>query len=192
MLPKQSEDEAPCYIALLTDFVHADAQPSLMRSLIDQLDWQQRKIQLFGRRINQPRLVCGYGSKPYRYSGLTIDANEPPNVLAQMLAAVSKHTATAFNSVLGNYYRNGDDYMGWHQDNEAVLGKDPTIASLTLGQRRKFVFKHKTTAAKQELWLESGSLLVMAGSIQHYWMHALPKTKRAHSLRLNFTFRQIR
>ena len=81
--------------------------------------------------------------------------------------------------------------MGWHQDNEVALGVDPMIATLTLGQKRKFVFKHKTTAVKHELWLESGSLLVMAGSLQHQWLHALPKTKLAMQPRLNFTLRNI-
>jgi alkylated DNA repair dioxygenase AlkB len=183
--------EGSCQYALLSDFVRPDWQSELMRGLIEQLDWQQRQIRLFGRLIDQPRLVCGYGSQEYRYSGLTIKAGEPPRLLADMHMAVSRMSQTRFNSVLGNYYRNGDDYMGWHQDNEASLGKNPTIASVTLGQRRKFVFKHKSMAVKRELWLESGCLLIMAGSIQHHWLHALPKTKKANQPRLNFTFRYI-
>ncbi|MBM7035153.1 alpha-ketoglutarate-dependent dioxygenase AlkB family protein [Vibrio ulleungensis] len=190
-LPKQVADESRCSIAVLPNFISPTAAKALTNECIEQLDWQQKQIRLFGRWIDQPRLICGYGSRAYRYSGLTIEPRELPISLAMMRQAVSSVCGTDFNSVLGNYYRNGDDYMGWHQDNEAALGEEPTIASVSLGQRRKFVFKHKLTSAKHELWLDSGSLLVMAGAIQHHWMHALPKTKVGQQLRLNFTFRNI-
>jgi alkylated DNA repair dioxygenase AlkB len=190
-LAKQVADESRCSIAVLPNFIMPTAAKALINECIEQLDWQQKQIRLFGRWIDQPRLICGYGSRAYRYSGLTIEPRELPTSLDMMRQAVSSVCGAEFNSVLGNYYRNGDDYMGWHQDNEAALGEEPTIASVSLGQRRKFVFKHKLTSAKHELWLDSGSLLVMAGAIQHHWMHALPKTKVAQQLRLNFTFRNI-
>jgi alkylated DNA repair dioxygenase AlkB len=96
-----------------------------------------------------------------------------------------------FNTCLANLYRDGKDSMGWHADNEKVLGENPVIASISLGGVRRFQWKHKTKSLKKELALEHGSLLLMKGSMQHFWKHQLPKTTKQISPRINLTFRKI-
>jgi len=85
----------------------------------------------------------------------------------------------------------GEEGMSWHSDNEKELGKKPVIASLSLGAQRKFVFKLRITKQKVSLFLESGSLLIMKGNAQEYWLHALPKTKKVNKPRINITYRRI-
>ena len=96
-----------------------------------------------------------------------------------------------FNSCLLNYYPSGDDGMGYHADDEKELGEQPVIASLSLGATRKFVFKHKKTQDKVELYLESGQLIVMHGDTQSFWKHSITKTKTVATGRISLTFRQI-
>jgi alkylated DNA repair dioxygenase AlkB len=94
--------------------------------------------------------------------------------------------------VLANLYRDGRDSMGWHSDDEPELGPTPTIASVSLGARRRFVLRHKRKAAPAvELALESGSLLVMSGTTQRFWKHAVPKSATLGEARINLTFRLI-
>ena len=81
--------------------------------------------------------------------------------------------------------------MGWHADNEAELGTDPCIASLSFGDTRRFCLRHNKNKTLIELNLENGSLLLMAGSLQHHWQHSVPKTATAKGNRINLTFRNI-
>jgi len=107
---------------------------------------------------------------------------------------VNAAASTEFNSALLNYYRDGQDSMGYHQDNEPELGQNPVIASLTFGAARTFQLKHITdkTIKRKDILLNSGSLLIMAGTTQHYWKHQIPKTKKPIGPRLNITFRVIK
>ncbi|USP07278.1 alpha-ketoglutarate-dependent dioxygenase AlkB [Vibrio sp. LQ2] len=159
--------------------------------LTQELDWQQEAITLFGKSVLQPRLQAWYGDKAYTYSGLTM----PPNVWTPMLADLKQRcellAGQAFNSVLANLYRDGQDSMGWHQDNEPELGQQPVIASLSLGETRRFVLRHLHSKEKFELPLSHGSLLIMAGNTQHFWQHCVPKTVRTLEPRINLTFRLI-
>jgi len=111
--------------------------------------------------------------------------------LLQLKNLCEQVSQSPFNSVLANLYRNGQDSMGWHQDNETELGLNPIIASLSLGESRKFVLRHLETKQKHELDLSHGSLLVMAGETQHYWQHSIPKTAKPKGSRINLTFRYI-
>jgi len=98
-----------------------------------------------------------------------------------------------FNSVLVNLYRNGQDYVSWHSDDEKELGKNPTIASVSFGETRRFLLRHKSNKnlATVEIALTHGSLLIMKGSIQHFWKHQVPKTAKVKSERINLTFRVV-
>ena len=101
-------------------------------------------------------------------------------------------TKMRFNGVLLNLYRDGNDSMGWHRDNEVELGKEPTIASVSFGASRDFKLRH--TSDKSLLInqvLEDGSLLIMAGQCQDYWLHSLPVRKRVKEPRINLTFRYL-
>ncbi len=112
--------------------------------------------------------------------------------LLEIKAAVEKHTAGAFNSVLLNLYRDGDDSVAWHSDDEPELGPEPLIASVSFGATRKFQLRHQVDAARRvDLELTHGSLLVMRGPTQRCWKHQIPKTARAVDPRVNLTFRII-
>ena len=113
--------------------------------------------------------------------------------LLTIKTAVEHACDAAFNSVLLNYYRTERDSMGWHSDDEKVLGENPVIASVNLGATRRFHFKHKHFKEQRvALDLTAGSLLIMAGATQHFWLHQLPKSARALGPRINLTFRIIR
>jgi alkylated DNA repair dioxygenase AlkB len=146
---------------------------------------------MFGRVLLQPRLLCWYGDASYTYSKLTLPATPWPAWLLPLKQQVEQAVGASFNGVLLNYYRDGQDSMGWHSDDEPELGRDPLIASVSLGATRRFTLKHKLQPLKHEVSLTTGSLLVMAGHMQHYWLHALPKMARVQDGRINLTFRQI-
>jgi alkylated DNA repair dioxygenase AlkB len=156
--------------------------------------WKSESIRIAGRLIPVPRLTAWYGDPDatYTYSGLR---NEPLpwTPLLRALRARAGETAGApFNSVLLNRYRDGRDSMGWHSDDERELGDDPVIASLSLGAPRRFVLRHTRRRGRSiTLVLEDGSLLVMGGTTQHFYRHAVPKEDEAGE-RINLTFRWIR
>jgi len=92
---------------------------------------------------------------------------------------------------LGNWYRDGQDSMGWHADNEKVLGPNPWIASLSLGATRLFKLRHNRTGQSIDVPLTAGGLLIMGGSLQHHWRHCVPKSRTATGPRVNLTFRHV-
>lgn len=173
--------------------------PEEARRLFDQLStelaWQQTHIQMHGKRIPVPRLDVWYGDPghPYRYSGVRFDPEPWTSTLEAIKSELERRQGLTFNSVLANLYRNGQDSVAWHADDEPELGRNPVIASLSLGSERRFALRHKTRKdlAPVRLDLPSGSLLVMAGTTQHFWQHQLAKTARAVGPRINLTFRTV-
>lgn len=168
---------------------------TLLLMLLRDVAWRDEKITLFGKTMMQPRRIAWYGDSNarYTYSGI---AHEPlPWIpLLQTLRGVVEDAAgTQFNSVLCNLYRNGQDSMGYHSDDEQELGECPTIASLSVGAVRSLHFRHRSNASVPtvKVALPSMSLLIMRGSTQQEWKHALPKTKRCDQPRVNLTFRLI-
>ena len=158
------------------------------------LSWTSREIILFGRRVMQPRLVDWYADPgvAYRYSGVTLGPNPWPEALDRLRVRLDRQFGTAFNSVLCNAYRDGNDSMGWHADDEPELGSEPVIASLSLGATRRFRIRSRGDGDSVGVDLEAGSLLMMSGRSQALYQHALPKTKRPVSLRSNLTFREVK
>lgn len=124
-------------------------------------------------------------------SGLTMQPEPWTPALLSIKVACEQVARVSFNSVLANLYRDGRDYMGWHQDNEPELGEQPLIASVSLGQERRFVLRHLASKQKIEFLLQPGSLLIMAGETQRYWQHSVPKSQRPMQARINLTFRRI-
>lgn len=163
--------------------------------LTAELAWHQPQVMLFGRRVTSPRLAAWYGDPGavYTYSG---QVNEPLSWTPALKALRQRVAAAAgakFNSVLANRYRDGADSMGWHRDAEPELGRNPVIASVSLGATRRFVLRHKKkkSVAPVVIELTHGSLLVMAGATQHYWRHRVPPTRRPVAARINLTFRYV-
>ncbi len=156
--------------------------------------WQQRKITMFGKTFDQPRLVSWHAEPGthYQYSGIKLTPSPWTDALLTIKSSVEAMIGHSFNSAFLNLYRSGEDYMGWHRDNEKVLGNNPVIASVSLGEKRLFKLKHiSDSSIRYNYELNSGCLLVMAGQIQHYWKHSLPKSRKAGNPRINITFRHI-
>jgi alkylated DNA repair dioxygenase AlkB len=152
--------------------------------------WRQETAG-FGRAF--PRLTA-YFADPgvsYTYSGVTHPALPWPDSLVPLRRKVEEVADAPFNSLLLNCYRNGDDSIGYHTDAEPELGPNPIVPSLSLGATRQFILRHRTTKERLTFDLTHGSLLVMAGTTQHHWRHAVPKTKKPVGERINLTFRNI-
>jgi len=176
---------------------------ALLATLRETLAWESRRLFIFGRWVDEPRRSAWYGdpSARYHYSGTRLEPLpwtpelERVRLVAQRCAAAAGAgaggAAAPFNTVLANLYRDGNDSMGAHSDDERELGVDPVIASLTLGAPRTFRMRHCATGQKVEVALEPGSLLVMSGPMQHFWTHEIPKTKRPVGERINLTYRFI-
>jgi len=183
-------------IRYIHDFISHDQSIEYLNALLNSVGWQQNKIRMFGKTYDEPRLTAWYGDSDikYQYSGIKLTPTPWSNLLKELKYKVDHISNTIFNSALVNYYRDGQDSMGYHQDNEPELGKNPIIASLTLGAERTFQLKHITDKAikRKDIPLKSGSLLIMAGETQHYWKHQIPKTKKPIGPRLNITFRVIK
>jgi len=177
----------------LPGFIPPAETGDLFRRLRDGLDWQQEVATIMGRRMPLPRLVCWHGDKDavYRYSGLVHYPQPWTADLLRLKQAVEDASGWRFNSVLGNLYRDGQDSMGWHADQEQSLGENPTIASLSLGAERLFKIRHNKSGETLDLPLGDGSLLLMDGSLQHHWRHCVPKTRLPVPARINLTFRNI-
>jgi alkylated DNA repair dioxygenase AlkB len=170
-------------------------QSLLMNALQEEIPWKQEHIKLFGKTHPTPRLTAWHGNTHcvYKYSGVV---NQPfpwtPSLLTIKTRIESLSNGATFNCVLLNFYRDGSDKMGWHSDDEKELGPNPSIASVSFGATRRFDFKHKTEAnTKFSIHLESGSLLLMQGDMQHHWLHQIPAQKRIQEPRINLTFRYI-
>lgn len=167
---------------------------ALYRTLNETLNWQQEHIQIFGKTIASPRLQCFYGDPDvkYRYSGRTFIATPWTDTLAKLKHLISGLAGYPFNGVLCNLYRDGQDAMGWHSDNEPELGQNPVIASVSLGEARNFSLR-KTRHTKQylSLPLEHNSLLLMPEGFQSLYQHAVPRSKKNNDARINLTFRMF-
>ena len=166
---------------------------NVYQQLYNQLDWRDETLTFMGKQVAAPRLVCWYGDSNavYCYSGVTHKPLQWIPVLSQIKQQICQFSGCNFNSVLGNLYRNGQDSMGWHADKEKQLGINPVIASLSLGAERLFKLRHRKNHQTVDINLEHGSLLIMAGSLQHHWRHCLPKTRHQVAPRINLTFRLI-
>lgn len=168
---------------------------AILNQLISDTPWQQEDLVVWGKKFAQPRLVAWYGDKgsDYTYSGIRLISLPWTDLLLEIRRRVETVTAASFNSVLLNYYRDHRDSMGFHSDDEPELGERPVIASLSLGEERTFVLKHKLNklAKPVRLRLASGSLLLMKGDTQRYWKHGILKETRPCGPRINFTFRRI-
>lgn len=167
----------------------------LLAELRQTIDWQQEEIVIFGRPRQVPRLVAWHGDPGavYTYSGTRHLPSPWTPALQCIRDRVAVLAGARFNSVLLNLYRSGADGMGWHADDEAELGANPVIGSVSLGATRRFCLRHRRRRDQtMEVSLTHGSVLCMSGATQHHWLHAVPKTRMAVGERINLTFRQVR
>jgi len=167
---------------------------SLLQELIESTDWRQEEITVYGKSYLQPRLSAWHGDLSYSYSGIKLEPLPWTPTLLDLKTRVEALTEHEFNSVLLNYYRDQNDSMGMHSDDERELDPQPAIASLSLGDERRFLLKHKTRQDLKtvKLALPAGSLLLMRGDTQQYWRHGINKETCPCGPRINLTFRAIR
>ncbi len=175
------------------DFLTLGEADRLFLVLRSEIAWQQQQIRMYNKYIDVPRLTAWYGDRDrtYRWSGIDNEPIEWTPELEQLRETVSTATSHRYNSVLLNLYRDGNDGVAWHADDEPELGTDPIIASLSLGAERTFQMKHRHSDQRFKLSLTHGSLLLMGGTTQTNWLHQIPKSRQPHGARINLTFRYV-
>lgn len=181
--------------AVLHEWVLGDRSwTSIMATLTETVPWESHTIRMFGKEYPQPRLVAWFGDphSEYSYSGLAMTVRPWIPVVQDLREIAERYAGVAFNSVLINLYRNGDDKVSWHRDNEPELGSTPTIASMSLGSVRRFKFRHLDSKEVVSVDLAPGSLVVMSGLSQTCWEHEVPRQAAVSDPRINLTFRQVR
>ncbi len=186
-------------LALWKSWLPAAEAQSLYLDLLDTVPWSQPELRMGGRSVKIPRLQAWFGDSEalYAYSRQSFQPmpwTPPLQVLREALAQIC---STEFNSVLINLYRDGNDSVSWHGDNERELGKQPVVASVSLGATRKFQLKPSKAHSQPRLPMvaldvDHGDLLVMAGQTQQRWLHCIPKTSKPVGARINLTFRRIK
>ena len=163
------------------------------KSCLHDINWETGFIKIFGKTHQIPRLQAWYADNEieYTYSGKKLQRHNWNNLLLEIKEKIENITSFKFNSVLANLYRDGNDSMGLHSDDEKELGNKPVIASLSLGETREIHFKHKNKKLNLIIPQASGQLIVMHGKTQEYWKHEIKKTKKIKKPRINLTFRNI-
>lgn len=181
---------------LMSNFMPADKAKFYYEALLSNINWRQEEIRMYGKTYPVPRKTAWYGypNFNYRYSGILCNPEPWTKDLMDIKRVIEFFLPTeSFNSVLLNLYRDGNDKVSWHADDEPELGINPTIASVSLGAIRRFDLKHKDDPnQKLQLELLSGSLVIMTGALQHHWLHQIPVQKKIHEPRINLTFRTIK
>lgn len=166
----------------------------LFAQLRKSIPWQQDYFRIAGQAVAVPRLQAWFGDEGarYAYSGLSFDPTPWLPALLHIRARVEEIAGCSFNSVLTNLYRDENDSVGWHADDEPELGQQPVIASASFGASRRFQLQHLSKKKlKFEITLQHGDVLIMTGALQQFWRHQVPKEKVPTAARINLTYRQI-
>lgn len=181
-------------LSYIPDFLSSLEADRYFDEFVQHLQWRQEHIKMYGRKVRIPRLQAWYGeaSAHYQYSGIDMKPLPWTKSLASLKERCELQSQTRFNSVLANLYRDGNDSVGWHADDEPELGTEPVIASISLGVQRHIDFRHNQSKQKVRFQLEHGSLLLMSGGTQQYWQHTLPRSLKVTGARVNLTFRTIK
>ena len=181
-------------IKFIPDFLDKTTADMLFSKLKEFDGWRQDSIKIYGKTHPLPRLNCWFATsqEPYKWSGIEMKPIPFTDELKPILERITNETNTNFNTALGNLYRNGKDSVSWHSDDEPDLGRNPVIASLSLGETRRFLLRQKKDhSITKSFDLTHGSLLYMSGNVQNIWEHSIPKTTKDIGIRINLTFRAI-
>ncbi len=176
------------------EILSPDVSDHYLQRLCELIAWKNDEFIGHGKHVVTNRLVAWYGDVDfhYTYSKKTRIALPWTRDLIELKTIVERKLGIQFNSCLANLYHNGGEGVSWHSDDEYSLDSSIAIASLTFGASRKFSFKHKSSKETVSLSLDAGSLLVMRGETQRYWLHSLPKTTKVSEPRINLTFRVMK
>ncbi len=182
------------YIIFIPGWLNESKANLFLNKLLKNISWDQPKVSVYGKTFLVPRFTSFLANKKiiYSYSGVNHIGEGFPSWFIPLLINVQEYCDTKFNGCLINLYRNGNDCMGWHADNERELDHGACIASLSLGVRRDFLLKNKISSKKSILSLGNGDLLIMNPGCQEDWIHSIPKRRRVKELRINLTFRKYK
>ncbi len=177
------------HLVYLPDFYTREQADGLFTTLQVETPWENH---------GNPRLVNWVGEFAYAYANIRHPAAPWTDCLAVVREEVERlvfgQSARQYQGVLLNLYRDGQDGVGFHADNEASILVDSPIASISLGAEREFVlnYRGKTQPKPRQvrLTLKHGSCVIMGGTIQRHWLHSIPKTVQPIGPRVNLTFRQ--
>lgn len=182
-------------VSILHDIEMPLSYGQMLDRLKGEIKWRQESVRIYGKVYQQPRLIAWYGDpgRHYDYSGISLTPLPWSDLLREIKRRIEDCTDSTFNSVFLNLYRDENDSMGFHSDDERELGPEPTIASLTFGATRTFILKHKINSEIPlvKIPLEAGSVLLMRGVTQRFWKHGILKQKERCGPRINLTFRTI-
>ncbi len=188
LIPKDGE------VYMYHQFFTNEESDRLYHDFSINIQWKHEPINMFGKEVMQPRLTAWYGDegRSYTYSGNTMNPQPWNDGLLFIKDRIEQMLGQKFNSALLNFYRDGNDSVGWHRDNEKSLGANPVIGSVSFGASRIFQLRHyEEKVLKMKILLEHGSVLLMTGQTQHRWEHSIPKEKSITEGRINITFRNI-
>lgn len=178
----------------LQDYLKEKDAWALFDELKENLPWQQGELNMYGKKVLTPRLECFISdfSKSYAYSGQALKTHIWTPSLEKLKNNLNAKFNLNLNACLANFYRDGRDKVGWHADDEANLGKQPIITSISLGSPRTFQIRQNDTKITHSLLLKHGSLLIMKGSFQKDFQHQIPQENQVLGSRINLTFRTIK
>jgi len=193
LIPVRLTEERLSQIAFWHNWLDGERADAMLSQAISDIDWRSDVIRIAGKIIPIPRLQQWFGDPKtsYTYSNIRLQAVQFPNWIDKLREQIEVESGERFNRALVNYYRDGSDSVDWHADDEAELGFEPLVASLSLGAERVFQLRHNVTQERLDISLPHGSLLVMGAGIQTYWQHRIAKTKKVEQPRVNFTFRYM-
>lgn len=176
----------PCTISYHRKFV--DDPTEVFERLRAELPLQIYTVKIFGKEVVQPREVSWHGPGEYAYSGLMLQPEPWHEDLLAIREKLKEETKLDFNSVLVNHYRDENDSVGWHADDETYM-EHSTIATVSLGAPRLFCMKPKGGGKTDRHLLENGSLFIMGAGVQDDWLHSVPKSKVSTGPRISLTYR---
>ncbi|SEG07516.1 alpha-ketoglutarate-dependent dioxygenase AlkB family protein [Marinobacterium lutimaris] len=178
---------------LVTGFYGVQESRALYKQLLEENAWPDNHYEVDGRRFELPRQQTWHADPGirYSYSNNLLQTRPWTPLLQSIRQRVERAAGARFNSVLVNLYRTGDDYVGWHADDEPELGQAPLIASLTLGASRTFAWQHRDSHEEGRMKLHSGTVLLMRPGFQHHWFHCIPRDPDIREGRINLTFRKV-
>ncbi|MDG1495365.1 MAG: alpha-ketoglutarate-dependent dioxygenase AlkB [Porticoccaceae bacterium] len=193
IIPLPLTDKRQAQISFWPNWLDGGRADALLGQSINHIDWRSDQIRIAGKIIPIPRLQQWFGDPgtSYTYSNIRLPAVAFPDWIEKLREAIEDQSGERFNRALVNYYRDGSDSVDWHADDEAELGFEPLVASLSLGAERVFQLRHNITQERLDISLPHGSLLVMGAGIQSYWQHRIGKSKKIQQPRVNFTFRYM-
>ncbi len=179
-------------IKIIRKWIDSEKSNRLIQQIINNINWDQPVATVYGKKFLVPRLTSFLATKglTYNYSGVEHVGEGWPSWFVPLLIDVQKYCDVDFNGCLLNLYRNGEDCMGWHADNEKILDASKSIASLSLGIKRDFHLKNIMSLEKHSFSLEDGDLLIMQKDCQTNWIHSIPKRRKVKDARINLTFRK--